>query len=498
MKRAAAGSVPHYRVHPLLRAPAEAVHQLSDIGEARVEDDPELAPGHDACAVCAGPLDDNPAACPLCESVRYCSKTTACKTQDAPSHAAVCSALRCMRQADRLTELEQKESAEPSADAAPSGEGAVSSRAQTQAVSAPSELEQFRPPVRSQDGWQYVAPDKFLCVYPRPEAQGEDDGEGQPARKRARKPDSSGAPSTSQGATAGRGARAAGTAALGSAALLPDQADADNDAQLQLASELAERTAVLSYAYTAAYALQSLPAARGAARRAESGNRPLELVVLGAAADAELGDLDSWQVVAAALNRDVRIKFVGPEVPEDLADTEEQRGRVSMRFLQRTYEARSPQSGATPDIYFAFNPGFTCPDYEWSDTVKGLARAARSPSGGGTSGSSARPCLVVATNTSMEAQMEAEWLEEYGWRADAPSATNPYTSLKLIQSGTLANDLYRKNAWLVAYEHREPQPRPARGGRGGGRRNAKAAAKRAAKALFNAMVAPVARLLRKR
>ncbi len=93
--------------------------------------------------------------------------------------------------------------------------------------------------------------------------------------------------------------------------------------------------------------------------------------------------------------------------------------------------------------------------------------------------------------------MEAEWLADYGWRAGASTASNPYTSLKLAQSGTLANDLYRKNAWLVVYQHRDAPPRAEQGGRAG-RRSAKAAAKRAAKALYNAMIMPVARMLRKR
>ncbi|EFJ52095.1 hypothetical protein VOLCADRAFT_103109 [Volvox carteri f. nagariensis] len=170
-----------------------------------------------------------------------------------------------------------------------------------------------------------------------------------------------------------------------------------------------------------------------------------------------------------------------------------------MRFLQGTYMQRAEEA---PDVCFAFNPGFTCPDYDWSETVKTLTRSKRSPGSGSSSGARrsgvpVQPCMLVATNTSMEAQMEAEWLQEYGWHSEDSALPNPYTSLKLLQSGTLANDLYRKNAWLVVYEHRPTQPRLVRGGRSG-KRSAKAAAKRAAKALYSAMVAPVARLLRKR
>mgnify|MGYP001806782476 CR=1 FL=1 len=40
------------------------------------------------------------------------------------------------------------------------------------------------------------------------------------------------------------------------------------------------------------------------------------------------------QVVAAALDTDVRIVFVGPQVPERLAGMGAQYGRVAMRFVQ--------------------------------------------------------------------------------------------------------------------------------------------------------------------
>ncbi|GIL42838.1 hypothetical protein Vafri_694 [Volvox africanus] len=367
------------------------------------------------------------------------------------------------------------------------------SAAQPHSLVQQPELNAFLVPPRAQHGWEYVAPGRFLLVFPRSEHEGEQ-GEDAPAAKRPRKLHVGSTAATSQHERN----RAAEEAPDGPGAA---------DAQLQLAAELAERTSTLSYAYTAIYALQTISAAREATRRAKAEERSLELVVLGAAADAELGDLSSWQVIAAALDQDVRIKFVGPEVSEHLASTEAQQGRVTMRFEQGTYEQgvtdqRGLQHREAPDIYFAFNPGFTCPDYDWAETVKSLARVRGSPAGGSlsggqhTSGKDEVPCLVVATNTSMEAQMEAEWLHEYGWRGDGPASPNPYTSLKLAQSGTLANDVYRKNAWLGVYKHRPVQSR-AHQGRRSGKYSAKTVARRAAQVMYDAMVAPVARLLQK-
>ncbi|GLI69088.1 hypothetical protein VaNZ11_013633 [Volvox africanus] len=486
--------VTNITIHPLLRPAAEAMHQLSGEGTARIDDDPELSPGLDCCAVCAGPLDDCPTSCTNCDSVHYCSPQHL--IDDASNHAAVCEALRCMRHADRL--LNSQILASEQKGTGSSG----GSTAQSLSVVQQPELNAFMVPAHAQHGWEYVAPEKFLLVFPRSEHRGEE-GEDAPAAKRPRKLDVDSAAATSQH---GRN-RAAQDAPDGPGfAGSPDGAGSA-EAQLQLAVELAERTSTLSYAYTATYALQNIPAAREAARRAKDEGRSLELVVLGAAADAELGDISSWQVIAAALDQDVRIMFVGPEVSEHLASTEAQQGRVTMRFEQGTYEQgvtdqHGLQHREAPDIYFAFNPGFTCPDYDWTETVKSLVRVRRSPTGGSlgggqqTSGTDEVPCLVVATNTSVEAQMEAEWLHEYGWRGDDPASPNPYTSLKLAQSGTLANDVYRKNAWLGVYKHRLVQSRTHRGRRSG-KYSAKTIARRAAQVMYDAMIAPVARLLQK-
>ncbi len=88
-----------------------------------------------------------------------------------------------------------------------------------------------------------------------------------------------------------------GTAGAHVAAAKPYSADA----QLLLAAQLADRTAELTYVYTAAQALLAEgPAAKVAAAAGRSG-RALQLVVLGAAEDAELADLAAWQVRRVAL-----------------------------------------------------------------------------------------------------------------------------------------------------------------------------------------------------
>lgn len=95
-------------------------------------------------------------------------------------------------------------------------------------------------------------------------------------------------------------------------------------------------------------------------------------------------------------------------------------------------------------------------------------------------------------------------LHDMGWESPVPTLPNPYTSLKPLQSGTLANDLYRKNAWLCCYVHSTRSAaqqaqgvlglkRVAGGFTTAGRAGV-AAAKAAARALFTAVLSPWARL----
>lgn len=127
-------------------------------------------------------------------------------------------------------------------------------------------------------------------------------------------------------------------------------------------------------------------------------------------------------------------------------------------------------------------------------------------SAGGRGGAGAGAVLVVATNTRVEALMDCELLLERGWRPAGGAEHNPYTSLQARQSGTLANDLYRKNAWLVAYQHVGQQEEAEEGGRDGRRRRRRAArsggprgaAGRVARALLDTLKKPFKGLMRRR
>jgi len=119
----------------------------------------------------------------------------------------------------------------------------------------------------------------------------------------------------------------------------------------------------------------------------------------------------------------------------------------------------------SPDVIVFFNPGFTCPDYDWEPSISFL-KTVQIP-------------LLVTTNTEMEAMADLQFLHDRqifldiplglkgllqngkydGDEVDDEAATvdesqiflsiNPYAGLRVRQSGTMGNDLYVKSRWIL-------------------------------------------------
>ena len=174
----------------------------------------------------------------------------------------------------------------------------------------------------------------------------------------------------------------------------------------------------------------------------------------------------------------IRCIFIGPDCPKKNASNEV---KVSMPDLKgytlvmETHrcnycdsETKEKQLGMPGAIVF-FNPGFRCPDYDWS---KILATASSA-----SSTSSSIPFLIT-TNTKMEGfadikclfdptsvpgyileavdhssftansnQQQEEEEEEDG--CTFFFGENPYSGMRVRRSGTVGNDLYVKNRWIV-------------------------------------------------
>ena len=123
------------------------------------------------------------------------------------------------------------------------------------------------------------------------------------------------------------------------------------------------------------------------------------------------------------------------------------------------------------DAIFGFNLGLTCPDYDWATSAAALAQQRTAPSSVATLG---KP-LVMITNTLMEIMMDRECLEDdHGvvlletkkkrkkslMSSSSSSSScdkemrfgtrNPFSWIPWRQSGTLGNDVYRKNSHITA------------------------------------------------
>ncbi|KAI2493207.1 hypothetical protein MHU86_21356 [Fragilaria crotonensis] len=150
--------------------------------------------------------------------------------------------------------------------------------------------------------------------------------------------------------------------------------------------------------------------------------KDLVIHVIGASEEAELWNGESAQDIYASL----------PNTPVSL-----------LKDLLRDI--------SKPQVVVLFNPGFTCPDYDWEETMDLLDHGI---------------AFLSTTNTEMEGVSDCNHLmdkklfphlpplaaeimgvEDYGDLTFF--SENPYAGTRIRQSGTMANDVYVKNRWMI-------------------------------------------------
>ena len=205
--------------------------------------------------------------------------------------------------------------------------------------------------------------------------------------------------------------------------------------------------------------------------------------VIGASEDAELSRgptvakenngavcqdyADACAELADRYNMDcIRLVFVGPECPQQiwtetrtLKSVDKEVGTLNIITVRGIYNSQTLSQvpvGAVADIVVFFNPGFTVPDYEfWKETLQNI------PAG--------TPFLST-TNTEMEGIADSQFLLDQDKIRTLPPgladilgvystgdekscssffSTNPFAGSRVRQSGTMANDLYVKNRWML-------------------------------------------------
>jgi hypothetical protein len=259
-----------------------------------------------------------------------------------------------------------------------------------------------------------------------------------------------------------------------------------------------------SYPATLANVISDGPCYRDVLHKRRGGS--LTVHVVGASEDAELwgGHPDPSQrrrrfhCYADALAemaetyhlKSIVLQFFGPECPTIDVDENVQipslDGKKSVATLRtRTFRVdygRGLLKGggadhhhsavSKPDIIVFFNPGFTCPDYDWEEAVSVLRGCGHDVP------------FLVTTNTEMEGLADLQYLSDRNLIRDVPPGlrdmlltqgsdgsnkvgnninndvddsnddnssffnVNPACGLRVRQSGTMANDLYVKSRWI--------------------------------------------------
>ena len=191
-----------------------------------------------------------------------------------------------------------------------------------------------------------------------------------------------------------------------------------------------------------------------------------------------------WQAYAEALVsvaeehriQQVVVRFIGPECTEPSLSTvrrsvpldsnPQQSYQLTLSIHQTFYDQKFLQSlQEQPTVVVLFNPGFTCPDYNWDMTVTCLMALKESTG------------FLVTTNTQMECVADCQYLLDKKLVATPPPilshvllddptqtndddndeeeesevifAENPYAGDRVRQSGTMANDVFVKNRWML-------------------------------------------------
>ena len=159
---------------------------------------------------------------------------------------------------------------------------------------------------------------------------------------------------------------------------------------------------------------------------------------------------------------DIELYFIGPdciafqmEQPLQTLD-KKQLGTLHVTAIHGLNHEQA-KALSTPDSVIMFQPGFTVPDYDWSDSLKCIRD--------GTP-------FLLTSNTEMEAIADVQYLLEQDRMQELPPgladvlevscqttsdddddnallAVNPFCGLRVRQNTSMANDVFCKNRWMV-------------------------------------------------
>ena len=238
-------------------------------------------------------------------------------------------------------------------------------------------------------------------------------------------------------------------------------------------------------------AISSTTATQPSSATNAGNNKQLVIHIVGASSNSELwgwdGTNDNESVLEAYAEastnlssyfesfpitlKSIRLIFIGPDCHKRHSKCNVAISESKTVLMLEThccdYGRHDRESVPAPDVIVFFNPGFSCPDYDWSaalDEAISLSHVGAIP-------------FLVTTNTEMEGFADIKYLLDGNYidsksipgdileAVDFPSIKrdcdiddanksfffdmNPYHGLRVRQSGTMANDVYVKSRWMI-------------------------------------------------
>ena len=254
-----------------------------------------------------------------------------------------------------------------------------------------------------------------------------------------------------------------------------DDEDAEDSETAHKASEAARdrvRSEYESYPATLSNILTEGPCYQGVLTKCSKRNKILTIHVIGASEEAELWNGkdhdDVFGFYAEALAQlaeafsfeKIQLHMVGPDCPKEALKDEKSMKLIDSKTCYQlqlmthkaTYDTVLLNSLPVADAVVFFNPGFTCPDYYWDDTVRCLKLGTAFCITTNTHNEGVEDCLYLLENELIPA-LPSIVSEIVGIDAADESGSvffseNPYAGSRVRQSGTMANDIYVKNRWM--------------------------------------------------
>ncbi len=203
-----------------------------------------------------------------------------------------------------------------------------------------------------------------------------------------------------------------------------------------------EETELHSYPATLSNLLLKQPLFEGVL----SSNSHTTIYIIGASENSEIfadwtsAYADALDDVTETFNTSLTLNFIGPDLKASssaISLTPKIKATLSSALIQDVAPSNPPQ------IAVFFNPGFTCPDYDWSAALSSLFLSTSSPLH-----------FMATTNTEVEGLEDVDWLVSHKYMKSPNSDTdgtsffthNPWCGDLVRQSGVLGNDLYKKNS----------------------------------------------------